>query len=56
MGRAIIGVAELSAMETIAEHPGLPLTKSSLSPLNSQLTKTSQASSLGVIIPKARDR
>ena len=54
MGWAIISVAELSAMKAIAEHPELPLTKSSLSPLNSQLTKTSQASSLGVIIPKAQ--
>lgn len=56
MGWAIISVAELSAMKAIREHPELPLTKSSLSPLNSQLTKTSQASSLGVIIPEAQDR
>lgn len=56
LGWAVISVAELSAMKAITEHPELPLTKSSLSPLNSQLTKTSQASSLGVIIPKAQGR
>lgn len=56
MGSAIISVAELSAMKAITEHPELPLTKNSLSPLNSQPTPTSQAPSHGVIIPETEGR
>lgn len=56
-GRAIISVAELSAMKLITEHPELPLTKERLlSSWNSHVTEASQASSFAWLIPKTQSQ